>query len=330
MISDYKKNKIYESNKNIQAIFIPKDIEPKDDGFHESKAIMCTEWWYFDAEFDNKYSIQMNLRINSAFKRIVKIFLRLEIYKEGKLIKSSAEVISKKRFRALKDQPIVFIDDKEIIKGALNKKTGNYVFELNLDFNNISAKLKFDGCTKGWKGIVPIGSWAVILPKAYVTGVLKINNESVNVKGHGYHDHNWDFTPSKVLNFGWFWGKIMSKNHTIAWATIFKNEKKGAPLLVINKDNGGYTNILPKNIYFVARDFKKDNKRDIPNFFQLKVDDEKVKIDVSMQILDTRFIKIMRLFNYWRYHARCTGYILIDGEMEKINQIHMLEFIRFK
>ena len=330
MISLQKKDRTFESKKNNSQVFIPRDITLADDGFHKSKALMYTEWWYFDAEFENGYSTQISVRVNSAFHKILKIFLRLDVYKDGRLLSQNIESVSKKRFQAFKEKPVVLIDNKEVIKGFQDKKTGNYVFEVNVNLKNASVKLKFDGCTKGWKGTVPVSSWAVILPKANVNGTLKINKDVINVNGYGYHDHNWEFTPSAIFNFGWFWGKIVSRKYTITWATIFKNKKKGEPLVVINKDNGNYFNIEPKNIFFTGKEINKENRKYIPHYFQLKAKNKKVEFDISMKVIDIHFIKVMRIFNYWRYHTKCTGYIKIDGETENINQIHMIEFIRFR
>lgn len=62
---------------------IPRDISPKDDAYHVTKKIISEEWWYFDAVFDNNYSLHTGFTIFLKKNKIAS--LAIEIYKNGKL-----------------------------------------------------------------------------------------------------------------------------------------------------------------------------------------------------------------------------------------------------
>jgi len=68
------------------------DIIPNDDAYHGNFKILDIEWWYFDANFTNGYSLHIGCRTFSRKKLgIVQLFL--EFYKDGELLTEK-----KKRF----------------------------------------------------------------------------------------------------------------------------------------------------------------------------------------------------------------------------------------
>ena len=331
-IKKNEKEESYESSKKSPFVFSPIDISLKDDGFHGSDAPRFTEWWYFDAVLNKGYSVQMSVRVLSVIKkRLVFVFQRLDIYKDGHLEKHNKRMYFLRNFDTSSDFPLVKLAGKQVIKGQVDEATGNWIYDLSFEINNASANLRFEGCTKGWKGKNPGGDWwAVILPRAKVSGKIKVKHQEIDVKGIGYHDHNWDVMASAARsNLGWFWGKFNSDNFTLTWATIFKTRFLGQPLLVINKKNSGYINIEPENIQFIAKDIYKEDGKLIPHYFALEAHDKNVSLYVAMNVLGIHHERMMGIMNYWRYHVKCTGSVTVESKEEKIDEIHMAEFLKF-
>ena len=213
----------------------------------------------------------------------------------------------------------------------MDKNTGNWVYELSFEIGGTSANLTFEGQTKGWKGKNPGGDWwAVLLPRAKVTGTIKVDDKQINVNGIGYHDHNWDVRAKAATNLGWFWGKINFKNFTVTWATIFKYINMGQPLLVINKVNGGYLNILPQYIDFIGDDLSLENGKIIPHRFALNSNGENASLNVLMKVLKIHHVKMMLKMHYWRFHVSCKGSLKVGVEEESVDETHIAEFIRFR
>ena len=71
----------------------------------------------------------------------------------------------------------------------------------------------------------------------------------------------------------------------------------------------------------------------MPTFFTIKIDDKvngkPIKADVKMEVKETHFDKVMIIAPYWRYHVKAEGYISIGSKKEKVNEIQMMEFLRF-
>ncbi len=323
----------YKNNKKCSFSFSPTDITIKDDAFHGSRSSRFTEWWYFDAILDKGYSVQLSIRVLSIIKnRLVFIIPRFDIYKDGKLEKHTRKKYRLKDFHASHDIPFVKLAGKQFIKGHVDKSTGQWIYDLSFEINDASADLRFVGCTKGWKGKNPGGDgWGVMLPRATVTGKIRYNGKEINVKGVGYHDHNWEVKASAAMsNFGWYWGKINSDNYTITWATIFKTRNLGQPLLVANTKNKGYVNVKTENINFVVTDTHIENGKLLPHTFILDAHDENVSVNITMKVLDIHHVKMMLIMNYWRFHLHCKGSIKIGSKEELIDETHIAELLRFK
>jgi len=188
-------------------VFSPEDIELKDDAFQGADTLHFTEWWYFDTAFDNGYTAQVGIRVLGIISQGI-VSVRLDIYKEGELESHELKKYLIWDFYASKDVPLIKLKGKQVMECHINETTGDWEYDLSLELDKSSVELRFVGCTKGWKGSTPGGKWAVILPRADVSGTIKLKNEEINVSGIGYHDHNWEITVFTGINFGWFWGKV--------------------------------------------------------------------------------------------------------------------------
>jgi len=317
-----------------------KDIILKDDAFQDSKSLMFTEWWYFDTTIKNGYAAQMNVRIASAFKKsIFIVYLRLELFKDGVRIFRNKKRYSLKDFYASKERPYVKLGKKEVIKGTIDKKTGNLIFDISADFNDHSIDLRFRGITKGFKGKSGIpkgkkgktkeGGWAVILPKAEVNGKMKIKNKEIKVSGIGYHDHNWDVKIPIVINYGWLWGKIYLKNITVIWAKVFETKKIASPLCIICKDKNGYRNLKAENIKLTIKDFIEKEGKMIPKNLNLKLKEEEILLNIDIKVTNIDYEKVFGFSNYFRLHTKCKGFVNFENSKEKIDDTFISEFLRF-
>ena len=336
---------LYSAGKKIKAKekffeFLPEDITLKDDAFHGSKALSFTEWWYFDANLDNGYSVQLSVRIGSLLKSFIFIvFKRIDLYKDGELIKSKKKLHLKKHFFASEEVPHVKINGKNIIEGHIDKKTGEWIYDLNFKIGNITADLSFKSKTKGYKGTVgkPInkkgttkqGKWAVIMPLATVSGKIKIRNKKIDAKGFGYHDHNWDMRGLVITNHGWFWGKLYLKDHIVVWAKVFKTKSIASELLIVSKKNGSYVNIPSDQIQLITDDYKKEKGKMIPRHLTLLANGKNVAVDIDMNAMTIHHTRVMGFINYFRYHMKCKGSVTIDSTSENIEDNCICEFLRF-
>jgi hypothetical protein len=329
MKSDKKENDGTGTRKSDTFVFLPQEITLADDAFHGSKGLQFTEWWYFDAVLNDGYSIQFSLRILSGLK-LSFLFVRFDIYKDGHLVVHKRTTHLLKDTKVSKEKPYIKINNN-IMEGSVDKKTGAYVYDIAFDIEDISTTLHFTGITKGWKGQHDAKDWwAVILPRATVTGTVKLPNRILTLQGSGYHDHNWDVKIFALRNIGWYWGKIYSERVAITWASILRTTIKNQPLLVINTMNKGYINIQPKDFQFLSSDISEENGKMIPHTFNLNAHTESLSLQVTMKTIDIHHVKIFPLMDYWRYHVKCTGSVTINSDTESIDDLYIAEFLKFR
>ncbi len=312
--------------------YYPKDITPKDDAYHPQINPISEEWWYFDAIFDNGYSIHADFTIFTKNGKISSS--AIEIYKNGELEKKIIKRHFSKPVSLSIDYPQVKLNENKIINFDFERfnKTGEWVYNFSQKLEDCEINLNFVGTTKGWKIVTDDLSWTVAQPKAEVFGEITVNEKKMKVNGIGYHDHNWNstlFTFFKI--FGWYWGKITSKTYNVTWAYLMKNKTQGEIFAILNIDGHGFCSINPENISFTYDKFILDHGRKIPSAFNLKIKDIvrgiPISIDVNMDIKNIHF-KSMLLLPYWRFHIKSNGYISMDLHKEQINNTHIMEFFR--
>lgn len=207
-------------------------ITPKDDALHIDMEKKGTrEWWYFDARLDNGYTVVGFFR--AKHERTGKTGVEITVYTpQGEKIQN---VYDYKHSDLIASQDVANVQiGKNFVRvDHSNKDLPSY--EIFIDEGEFGFHLKYTALVKGWKpgnGSVDFGKgkyfgWCIALPRAHVEGTIKVHNETINVKGIGYHDHNWlNFNFALIIDY-WYWGRIYSENFTVIYAYIKCNKKRG-------------------------------------------------------------------------------------------------------
>lgn len=323
--------------------FLPaKKILPQDDAFHESKFLLDIEWWYFDAVFENGLSVHIGFRIYHIRGKGI-LQTRINLYENGSLIKEKINRFLLSNIIIDTKEPSIIINDNTVLSFVINQNEKEWSYIISLEIEDISVNLKFTGQTEGWKIETKTTCWTVPLPNAIVSGTISLNEKTITVNGNGYHDHNWGYSPTTVLqNIGWYWGRISSENLHITWANTIASKTKQDLITVINrpytKSNNQplFTSIHPKNIKFNTKNYKKHDKHQIPHSFELSFSQalknnnkQKVSSKIKMDVIDIHYDKIF-IINYWRYHVKATGTIhYIDKTEELNNKTQIIEYLQF-
>ncbi len=205
-------------------------IKSKDDALHidmEKKA--TREWWYFDARLDNNYTVVGFFR--AKHERTGKTGVEITIYKpNGEKIQKVIDYLHSDLI-ASNTVPDVQIGNNYVKVDYSNKELP--IYEVFLEEGDYGFHLKYVAKVPGWKpgkGYIEFGKsnqfgWVVALPRADVEGTIKVNNETIQVKGIGYHDHNWlNFNFAMIIDY-WYWGRIYSESYTVIFAYIKCNKK---------------------------------------------------------------------------------------------------------
>jgi predicted secreted hydrolase len=309
--------------------FRPENLSDSDDAYHSSNLSYATEWWYFDAILNEQYTFQFSIHIykilNTGFAST-----QCNIYERGKTILSESSIHQLSSLQLSLDKPFISINDQIVMQTFSSQIDNSMTYQLSYSEGNYSFNLLFQETTKGWKGTTSAGDWAVVLPKAPVSGTINLQNNIIKVNGVGYHDHNWNVSISAGLNFGWLWGKTVLNKYTFTWASIYKTWYMQNPLLVINEDDNGYTNVPIENIDFSVTKIEFKNGMFLPYGFRLYAQTNEYTITLFIDIFDSDYVTVLGLINYWRYHIHARGTLKIDDHTHTIDDYNIAEFMRFR
>jgi predicted secreted hydrolase len=332
-------------NNNISYRFLPaQTIKPRDDTFHGSKYLLDIEWWYFDAVFDNGLSAHIGFRAYHI-RGIGILQTRINLYKNGVLFKEKINRSFLPHITIDKKKPTLKIGEKTILSFHNDSKKANipWTYSINLSIEEVTLQLTFTGETEGWKIETDSTCWTVPLPSASVNGKIEINEKSTTVSGKGYHDHNWGYSPTTVIqNLGWYWGRISADSLQTTWANTLASKTNQDLITVVNKPfdetskKPVFTSIHPNHIKFEPKNQKQKGNFILPHTFDLIFNQPEnnhnpsVSGKLTMNTIDIHYDRIF-IIHYWRYHVETTGYITYGDITERLDKKpQIIEYLRFK
>jgi predicted secreted hydrolase len=323
-----------------------KSITPKDDALHiDMKKRGTIEWWYFDARLDNGYTVVGFFRAKN--ERNGKTGVEITIYKpDGKKIQNVIDY-PHSALKASKEIPDVQIGNNFIKVDYTNKELPTY--EIFLDEGDFGFHLIYKAKVHGWKpgeGYIEFGKskqfgWVIALPRAEVEGTIKVDGETIQVNGIGYHDHNWLNFNFALLLDAWLWGRIFSENFTVIYAYIKCNKKMdNYPIKVLMLAKNENVFLSSGEYELTQEDFKYNEKagNQYPNFLKFNITGQhEITLHVQ-EIIDadnllhemgpvTRFLakNLLRLKpGYFRFNSKFQLNLQIDGKtyVEKGTALH--------
>lgn len=335
----------YSYNDVLAHLFQPKSnsktvvqsITPKDDAFHGSTSIPTVEWWYFDCMFSNNYSAHIGFKV-FTFRGWHLLRPSINIYHNQQLIVNKTTWIPPTNFYVSQEYPLIEINNQPVMEfnRSIYQQYEEWRYNLSYFLHDVGVDLTFTSDTIGWVYETPYEGWTVAIPQGTVKGSLHIHNQTIDVEGRGYHDHNWNFslnTPAR--GWSWYWGKITGESLNLAWAEIKETgileQTFTDKLGVLNTQNNEFHVINPENISFTAESYIFKDNRFIPTTFQIILKQDDIFIDVTLNAMNIhRSNPSVMTLHYWRYFVSVNGVISYGNTVEEINnKTQIMEYMRF-
>jgi hypothetical protein len=301
------------------------NITLTDDAFHNTTTFFHIESWYFDAVFDQNYSMAVIVTILQR-NTIGFVLTGLYLYKDTSLMASPRKMVAFKQCFASEEQPLLKLGNSTIITGSINE-SAVWTYHVSLEMDGQGADLEFVNITEGWKTDIR-GGWWLAIPNLRVTGHIKLNGETIPVSGEGYHDHNWFYLYAPLIQKGWQFINAPGDDLGITMVKVMKNRFVGEPMTIVNQIDENPWLIPSDEVHFLVTDYMVDHGRFIPKNFSLQVSTDQVKVDLKMETRNVHYVKLPFL-NYWRYHLRITGNITVGSVTENVDTIRISELLRF-
>ena len=210
-------------------------LAPEEDALHiDTHRKGMYEWWYFDAHMETGQTLVVffyaaNPNPGAGGKPGVEIvLLRADGRKTQRFVRCN-----KSDFDASRAGADVKIGENHMKAEQLPGELP--VYEVHVKEQDLGCHLTFKAVVNGWKpgtGVSQFGkmgtfAWVVPFARARVEGTIVDGDQVLQVRGVGYHDHNWlDFPFQSIIDY-WMWGRIYSQRYTASYAFIQCNERVG-------------------------------------------------------------------------------------------------------
>jgi predicted secreted hydrolase len=298
----------------------------RDDALHPYNSPDYSEWWYLDCRFDNGYSCVLTWHwLNQFIKPHIPTIQIFTYTPEGKRYVGMEAIDPKACFASE--------DICDVKMGSSYLKQEGKLYKMAMHSKGIGCELTFEGTVPGWKfgdGLMVgadksdiVAGWVIACPRAKVYGKLFIKDQVIEVKGNGYHDHNWGNKDLYDIFKGWYWGRLNDPKYTIIYSNTQILDGSWMPSLYIADDK---STLLATHQYDFAvekEDAEPKTGDKYPKIISLKYDSNDLKLNCR---LDTKSIaehnplpklNEFNMFN-WRFLADYEGDITVDGKRESI------------
>ena len=240
-ISDDATLHLAAAPEDFKVLGIGKEIEVREDGRRTPKSSEYFEWWYFDGLLDDGTVVVVWFGDNWLYgsqKRAVNI----ELTPPGK---------PTRRVMRTFDDPGAFASDQANVQIGPHSFKGNLqTYAIHVDAaetGGVGCDLTLRRRVASYRpatGYIKAGdrffAWLVAVPEGAVTGTLTADSVTRQVRGSGYHDHNWGNVSPADLFDNWWWGRGRSGDQTIIASDIHGKAAVGGtdlPLFFVADDH---------------------------------------------------------------------------------------------
>lgn len=203
-------------------------LRPEEDGLHIDLARKgAYEWWYFDAHMESGHTVVVFFHASNPNPGFAgKAGVELVILRPDGSRFQRFVPHDRSSLKASRDRAEVRIGENHL--RAEQGSDGLPTYEIMVREDGFGCHLKYKAEVNGWKpgdgtsrfGDLGYFAWVVPFARASVEGTLTDGGKTIQVKGVGYHDHNWlDFPFQSIIEY-WMWGRIYSQRFTASFAYI--------------------------------------------------------------------------------------------------------------
>lgn len=309
-------------------------VKPSENGIHPSKDKHYVEHWYFDARLDNGYVVVGFFWASEMMTH--KPGVELHIYKPSGEKVSVVKSYPQSDFSAKEEICDVWVG-KNHAHGIYPEDGGLPTYTFHISEGDLACDLTFRSEIQGWK---PGGgktfyddmgffAWVVAVPRAKVSGTIKIEGQEMAVKGIGYHDHNWETADLKRIISHWYWGRLYTKDFTLLYAYVKTNGKfnhaSSTPLMLAYKDkiiySTGEMKLTEGAMLFNAkadRTYPESLTIETPDNLSLKLNvkeiiDAQDLLEGKNRLLKWTVNKLIGHPGWFRFHSSFKLHVEIDG-----------------
>lgn len=210
------------------------EVLPEHNALHVSADRTAFEHWYFDAHLDNGYTV-----VGFLVKRrpedppMARPWVEIIVYRPDGTRLQIAQKYPQRAAHFSAEQVDVRIGPNSA--RVEFDDDGMPTYFVKFDEEDVRLDLVFRNEILPWMpgrgenlfGDGGVFGWCVGAPRAAVSGRVEIGDESWEVTGRGYADHNWGVGNMPRVIERWHWGRLYTDEYTLLYAVVACNAKYG-------------------------------------------------------------------------------------------------------
>lgn len=200
------------------------------------------EWWYFDGQLEDGTAFQIHYQAPANCYYTPEPSVMIHLRRPDGTILAREAFCALPLYSSMQNKCDVKIDKSTLI-GDLVK------YEVNLFCDDITANLIYESEGQpvdgpDYAGVEPYLGWFLSIPYGKVSGTLIYDNQTFNITGGGYHDHNWGVGDLGETTRDWYWGRVCLDELTIVFTELRTGESDTHTTLIVLQDGKTIINTL--------------------------------------------------------------------------------------
>lgn len=208
------------------------EIKPWEDGMRTSGKDNTYEWWYFDSHYSDGtvlvivFYTKNIVMVRGGIRPLATMELTLP---DGR--KFYNQITESPGNCSFSSEGCHVINGDSYIKGDLLE------YEIVFNGPTMSAKVNLKNTIGPWRpkcGQILFGdseeysfNWLPSVPEGEATAEIQVEGKTLNLKGTGYHDHNWGNISMFKLMHHWYWGRAKIGVYKVISSWITAGRKYG-------------------------------------------------------------------------------------------------------
>jgi predicted secreted hydrolase len=269
----------------MQSITAPGGWNDSDDALHDLGTEGYYEWWYLDAIFESGHKCTLTYGWRFTVGEYHVPVVMVDVYLPDGTKLSGEEPRDAGECAASSEKC-----DVRMGEDWLRQEGDTYL--LSMHTKQAGAELTFRRRVPSWKwtpeGLIvdePDGKqgWVNAVPRGDVEGTLFWGDQSVKVKGQGYHDHNWGDVDFSASRSGWGWGRLYDERFSYVYGWLIPiGGGEAKPTIYLAMDDKVI--FASDDLECTLSDYRKNPKSgdDVPNVVEMKGKQEEVEVECRL------------------------------------------------
>lgn len=287
-------SRLMKETADFKKIGVEKDnILPWEDGRRDDGRNGAYEWWYFDSIMED------GTKVVIIFYDKYPLNIDRDITPHAEIVITGPNGISHSEHFEYS------VEDATYDKEGCNVKIGPHSFVGDLKnytitiepINGLGAEIKLSNLGQSWRpdsGYIGFGdadegyfTWLCSVPKGKVTGNITVGSESREIKGFGYHDHQWGNMHTAMVWNHWIWIRQNVGDYNILVFDLVTNKEGGFkryPLAFIQDKEGNVVFENTENAKFeVFEEYLQEETNKLhPKFFKYTFENKGKKVEYTV------------------------------------------------